>query len=412
MTTRPAYTPLFATDPTLDVSAGLDAGLAPRNDPGALVRGQGFHPAKLPCRWLNHELGVHGDWLAYLDEISAQKAMQQWTRETLPAAAFEQYYFLIGVSLGGKAKTAVAIGRDMAGTNTRWTKADRGGFLEATSGTSAINPPGTVCAGPTGAWIQAAPGNGIVQFTGLGAASSTYSLGGFNVAAVGYASGSSTPYLVAQTNGAMLRSASFTAGSVGSMPAGLTAIPAPSLGAPSALFTDDGGNNVVLTCSCTISGVTRLRVLSSTDGGATWTVALTLASGALSLNVSHSTALGFVATYEETAGNLTVATSATGAAWTTISTKTFPSGLATFVGSTAVTGGVIAKVVRISAGGFTHVGLAYTLDLGVTWRYAFLDPANPAPQRVVAINGRFYLITGDQTVYTSGLVETFGADLP
>lgn len=411
MTTRPADSPRFATDVTLDVGAGLDAGLAPRNDPGDLVRGQGFHPSKLPARWLNHELGAHGDWIDYLDDLAAQKAMREWRREILPGALSDTYEFLLGIPIAGKARAVMAVGKNLAGTDSKFIKADLGGF-EAAAGSSTIDPPAAACASVAGAWVHAVAPNAIAQFTNFGGSNTSYSSGASTIAAVHHAPGSATPYLVAFTNG-FTKNATFGSGTAASSPAGLTAIPAASLGAPGGEFSDDGGSNVVFACSCTISGSTRFRILNSVDGGATWGSALTLPAGTLSLNVGYSAVFnGFVATYEETAGVFKVATSPNGAAWTVRATTTFPSGLATFHGSMAVSGHCVAKIIVLVVGTVSHAGVAYTLDLGNTWRYALLDTTGQTPVRLVAINDRILLTVGDGTVYTSGALETRAADLP
>lgn len=57
----------FATDATYAADGDDWSGGPPRVDPGAAVRAEGFEPGKLPIEWLNHVLGVHGDWAAWLE---------------------------------------------------------------------------------------------------------------------------------------------------------------------------------------------------------------------------------------------------------------------------------------------------------------------------------------------------------
>ena len=63
----PTDSPLFATDATYAADGG-DAwdGTATRADPGAAIRAEGFEPEELPAEWLNHVLGVHGDWIEHI----------------------------------------------------------------------------------------------------------------------------------------------------------------------------------------------------------------------------------------------------------------------------------------------------------------------------------------------------------
>lgn len=67
MTTRPTVSPLFATDATF--SAGAESGLAPRLDPGAGFRGQGWYAnTRFASRHFNFLRGLIGDWVSYLDQ--------------------------------------------------------------------------------------------------------------------------------------------------------------------------------------------------------------------------------------------------------------------------------------------------------------------------------------------------------
>jgi len=67
MTTRPTVSPAFATDATF--TSGAESGLAPRLDPGAGFKAQGWYPSRrVPARWFNWLVGLAGDWIQYLSQ--------------------------------------------------------------------------------------------------------------------------------------------------------------------------------------------------------------------------------------------------------------------------------------------------------------------------------------------------------
>ena len=66
----PTDSPEFATDAAYASDGDAWSGTPPRVDPGVAIREEGFEPGILPAEWLNHVLGVHGDWITYLDEFA------------------------------------------------------------------------------------------------------------------------------------------------------------------------------------------------------------------------------------------------------------------------------------------------------------------------------------------------------
>jgi hypothetical protein len=66
---RPADSALFATDATYAADGDTWAGDPVRVDPGTGRMDEGFEPDTLPAEWLNHVLGLHGDWLDYVASV-------------------------------------------------------------------------------------------------------------------------------------------------------------------------------------------------------------------------------------------------------------------------------------------------------------------------------------------------------
>lgn len=65
---RPTISPSFATASTFPAGASPWSGQPPRVDPSAGVRTQGLTPqTDLPAEYLNFLIGIHGDWINYLD---------------------------------------------------------------------------------------------------------------------------------------------------------------------------------------------------------------------------------------------------------------------------------------------------------------------------------------------------------
>jgi len=66
--TRPTVSAAFSTN--TNASAGPEAGLSTRLDPGAGLRAEGFYgETRLPVRAFNFLLGLVGDWIGYLDNF-------------------------------------------------------------------------------------------------------------------------------------------------------------------------------------------------------------------------------------------------------------------------------------------------------------------------------------------------------
>jgi hypothetical protein len=395
MTTAPQILTL-ATDPTF--ASGPDTGQPTRVTMTSGEQAQGMiGGARFPAAKFNWMLGTFGEHT----QLLGMRAMQEWRRDVLPGALSVTFKFLLGVvdSAGVKSNALVALGKNLT-PKFVYHRGTVGGF-EDNSTVTVINPPDTACAEGVRSWMFGIAPNTIVRYTGFGGASSSYSTFASTISAVYYAPGSSTPYITAFTGG-FAKSVGFSAGTGASGPAGLTAITAASGGTPGGEFADDGGQNVVFACSCTISGLTRKRILSSVDGGATWTSALTIAAGALSVNVVWAAGMGaFIATYEESAGVFKVAVSTNGVAWTVATTSSLAPNQS--FGTLAAAGQCIAKVYGSS-------GIAYSFDLGASWRIVSLDVTLLA-SRVVSINNRFYVICGDGTILSSGALAFEDKDI-
>jgi hypothetical protein len=76
---RPIDPPDFATDAEFGAGAGVQVGDAPRLDPGIAQRRQGWYGAKrLPARFENFMLGIHGDWINYLAQWFSTIQVRNW----------------------------------------------------------------------------------------------------------------------------------------------------------------------------------------------------------------------------------------------------------------------------------------------------------------------------------------------
>lgn len=96
--TMPAPTddPSFATDATYTADADAWAGDANRVDPGPAIMAEGFQPGVLPAEHLNHVLGVHGDWINYLED--ERDTLHDYVRPDLAASRGTYLSQLQGVS--------------------------------------------------------------------------------------------------------------------------------------------------------------------------------------------------------------------------------------------------------------------------------------------------------------------------
>ncbi len=72
----PTDLPDFATDATFAADGDSWSGDPTRVDPGAARLEEGFEPDLLPAPWLNHILGVHGDWINWLGV--EERSVQTW----------------------------------------------------------------------------------------------------------------------------------------------------------------------------------------------------------------------------------------------------------------------------------------------------------------------------------------------
>jgi len=77
--TIPEVSPLFATLGTYPADGDPWEGLPVRVDPGSTRRAEGYEPDSLPAAWLNHAIGTQGDWLDYLREAEAARAVSNFS---------------------------------------------------------------------------------------------------------------------------------------------------------------------------------------------------------------------------------------------------------------------------------------------------------------------------------------------
>ncbi len=356
------------------------------------------------------------------------KAMREWQPVVLPFQVNPRdchYNFLVhpGLPLVDQ-DVIVGVGWNAANTDYLcYARSFDGGVFDAEP-VGADTTQGARCAsaGADGEFLVGSD-NTVVSHTQLGKVKASVALPTDFPVAVHYARFCAT-YLALGTNGfyagtslALLASNPFYA------PAGFASAYVPTLGASTAEFADDGSANIVCASRVTISAVERLYIFHSADNGATWSVALTSGAGITGLNVAWNASVGkFVALDSD--GNLY--TSATGAAWALVAAATpitaaGDAGASTRYGTLAVAGRCIAKLINpVLYTTYKAPGVAYTFDLGASWRYQFFGygfdwtteydvTEDPEPLlTLIAANDRFFATDGYR-VYRSGLLS-FEAD--
>lgn len=105
---RPTDSPLFATDASFAVDGDAWGGADVRTDPGAGRRAEGFEPDVLPAEWLNHVLGVHGDWIDWVDNSIDASGLVLEGIQTVTKRSAALDFALVGASTGGIDSSAQA----------------------------------------------------------------------------------------------------------------------------------------------------------------------------------------------------------------------------------------------------------------------------------------------------------------
>lgn len=425
--TRPTSSPAFATDATF--TSGALTGSAPRLDPGAGFKAQGWYPnRRVPARWFNWLLGIVGDWLGYLDEIQLNQAVQEWRGEILPGDFGSRdviFRFLatprFNSTLAGEA--VVALGQQNGGGEADDV------FPVVSAGSLAPLGLIDIGTGDLGACAAGgAPGEYLIGTAGGVTAVRNLGLAG-NADASGYTS-SFTPcavhymrgpgvYLAANASdgsfdrcvGPLATAAPFTQVAT----ALATSFATGSIGTPGGEFADNGANAVVFLASAVVGGVTRFRAFASTDAGDTWTETKTFGAGITSAALTYSKFHGCFVIVDSDGETWT---SPSGGIWTSRGVKAeLAAPFYARHGVLASAGPCIAKLFRAAVTGGTNYvsGVAYSFDLGLTWRTALFEQHDPALaenytlQSLVAANGRFYAV-GHRRLFQSGILYQAAAD--
>jgi len=92
---RPTDGPLFATDTNFAADGDPWSSTPTRVDPGASRTAEGYEPGNLlPAQWLNHRLGVQGDWASYFSTV-----IDADDEHTYPVAKTATRYLVPGCDL-------------------------------------------------------------------------------------------------------------------------------------------------------------------------------------------------------------------------------------------------------------------------------------------------------------------------
>jgi hypothetical protein len=384
----------FASDTTL--SGGPQAGSAPRFRPSTALLKQGFWQGRrLPARMLSWVLGTLDDnavnqahaalrnWqYVNLDDFSSGNAVISLT-SILPTVGYtdltgdrQRGIVALTVGTGGNG------GLSRSADGTTWESGFATAITPNIAGVSIVGGAvGTllVLSNSTSGSIDYSTDQGGSWTAGVVAAS------GVNKCAH-YSAGLGKYFVVQAT--AKVYAASTPAGLVGATGVFMTA--GIDIGGSAVTVASNGANVIV----CGLPSVSSdAKIWLSTDAGVSWSVVQTLSGGG---RVTYNSTLGVFVAVDT---NGFTYTSPTGTTWT-VTGSAGTTGNNFRIGSLVSAGPAIITTAggAFWGGGDKQQGIAYSLDLGATWNYWFLDITSvqliAANQRVYAYSGHRLWISG------------------
>jgi hypothetical protein len=414
---RPTIIPTWATDPTL--TAGPQAGLAPRLDPGAGVRAQGIYQGRrVPARVVGWLFGVIGDWLGYFDSLTVDAGIREWDTYTIDSFGLSTTKFLLPFIPAGVAANigalstlrhlVAAVGTiNSNGHSATVVLSDQPNIVPTPldTGLAAFSCVAADSGDPGGSGIGSTifgclTGGATCKYSTNGGSSwSTFTPAAFLAGNIMQMFATGTAYLVADDAGTITRSTTLTGTWVG--------------------HTFHGGG--VGTCECFASNgagticmlyaVSGNRTIAySTDDGVTWADAQTFAgvSASLAWSAGNSCFVAITSTGE-------LWTSPSGVSWTKQKTSAaLATGITPGARQLACQGPVIAHIVNRSGGSLpSHMrGVSYTLDLGATWHEMYFGSYSFNGARdlvaLTAANGKLFATDG-VSLFRSGMLTAASA---
>lgn len=368
--------------------------------------------------------GLHAE---HFDAQTVQcvNAMRSWKCQELPDIVATGYDmvadFLIAAPLeAGRQKAVVCVLHD--GDDSNQVKFIRsygaGDFANIRDFNVAGGASFQCAAGGAANQFMTGTNTGVVNYTDLGDSRSAEILSG-TPPAMHYIAAAGIYLAAYATSGRFDRGSSLA--SMGLQAAfGVTSFATGSLGTSGGEFASDGLGNVVYVASSVVGGVTRVRIFRSGDNGITWSIAHTFANTVTGANVVYHEAAGQFVAWDSDGFFYT---SSNGAGFVAVSGNTgvtAAAGASIRYNTMASQGNCIAKVFSPANGAtnYPRVGIAYTFDVGLTWRhwivsdqdsFGFEAGINHDLRALLGANGRFYATDGTR-VFTSGIVEAEDAD--
>lgn len=337
-------------------------------------------------------------------KTAALAALQDWRAQQLPSGP--NYRFLVTTTIPDRTKRAlIAIGA--SGSVAGFARSMGSGQFEGAPQIfgSAVGP-FFAASGALGNFYY----NNSTQLVRHTDLTTQETEPAANVEAFFCAPNSATPYIFFTSDAQIYKSTTFLSGySAAARPSGMTVFQSSTVGVPGGEFAYDGANDICYNSVITISGVTRSRVLRSVDGGTTWTLAFTAASG-VSLSICYSEADGGDFVILDSNGNLYFGDDNFAVPYA--SPITAAAGASAHYSTFAACGRVIAKAMDTLLLGASCIfaGIAYSFDWGVTWRYASVSDhqafnAAEGVLRLISANGRLWALTPNGYVHQSGQIE-------
>lgn len=398
---KPAVLPSYATDSTL--TGGPQVGLSTRLSPGAGTLAQGFYQdRRLPARALAWLVGMICDWLG----VFADSAMRAWTHCSVG-----------GSSPVGNQKFLQSFGPvSSIGTATARQR------LIASIGIKTSNSDALLSFSADGLdFSNSAIDTGYANFNAVGSDNAGVIFGGLvSVATCKFysvntgSSGTFTPGNSGVVEAAHFAVSHYLIGAnatvyYGTSLAGFTGVGIGSIGDSIRTFVHNGASpasglpRVIL--GDVLVANSHYVVKYSTDDGVTWTTGHDF--GVVALSLCYSAAQDLFLAFDTT--NKQLWSSTDGQSWTLLRTvASLDTGGISGHHTMAACGPVIAHLVKHTSVANQQLnGIAYTLDMGLTWREEYFGNVNTGqPMRaLISANGRFVALD-DFNTYVSGFVET------